>query len=80
MRKLCNFYANVRPATVYPLLAHLCPLRADIAQSGIDIVIIRELLGDLYFGIHETTIVDGERRAFDSCTYTESEIHRIVHK
>lgn len=80
LRKLCNFYANVRPATVYPFLAHLCPLRADIAAWGIDMVIIRELLGDLYFWKHETLEQHGERVATDEAIYAESEIRRIAHQ
>lgn len=59
---------NIRPSRVYAALAHLCPLKADVIGAGVDIVIIRELLGGAYFGKHETA-ADG-RFAVDEMTYT----------
>jgi 3-isopropylmalate dehydrogenase len=59
---------NIRPSRVYASLAHLCPLKAEVVGAGVDVVIIRELLGGAYFGRHETA-ADG-RSAVDEMTYT----------
>lgn len=59
---------NIRPSRVYASLAHLCPLKAEVVGAGVDVVIIRELLGGAYFGRHETA-PDG-RFAVDEMTYT----------
>ena len=48
-----SFEANYRPAKVYPELKEVCPLKNRLIENGIDILIIRELLGDLYFGEHK---------------------------
>ena len=50
IRKELNLYANLRPATVFPELASLSCLRPDLVQNGIDILVVRELTGDVYFG------------------------------
>src|ERR1700710_1410798 len=49
LRKECDFFANLRPATVFPELADASSLKAEIV-SGLDIMIVRELTGDIYFG------------------------------
>ena len=68
MRKHFSLAINVRPSKVYAALAHLSPLKAEVIGGGVDIVIIRELVGGAYFGAHETS-ADG-RFARDDMTYT----------
>jgi len=79
LRKHFDLFANLRPAIVYPELAHASTLRADIV-AGLDILILRELTGDIYFGqprgIRKTD--SGEREGFDTMRYTEGEIRRIA--
>ena len=68
MRRALSLAVNVRPSRVWPALAHLSPLKAEVIGGGVDVVIIRELLGGAYFGAHETA-ADG-RSARDDMTYT----------
>ena len=79
LRKHFDLFANLRPAIVYPELAHASTLRADVV-AGLDILILRELTGDIYFGqprgIHKNE--RGEREGFDTMRYNESEIARIA--
>jgi 3-isopropylmalate dehydrogenase len=79
LRKELELFANLRPATIYPELAAASTLKPEVV-SGMDILILRELTGDIYFGqprgIRST---GGEREGFDTMRYTESEIRRIAH-
>ena len=79
IRKELNLFANLRPAVVYPELSELSPLKENVV-SGTDIMIIRELTGDVYFGtpkgIEER---NGEKYGFNNMCYYESEIKRIAH-
>lgn len=78
IRKELNLFANLRPATVYPELTSLSPLKEEVV-SGTDIMIIRELTGDVYFGTPKgTEIQNGEKFAFNNMCYYESEIKRIA--
>lgn len=78
IRKELNLFANLRPATVYPELTSLSPLKEDIV-SGTDIMIIRELTGDVYFGTPKgIEIKSGEKYGFNNMCYYESEIKRIA--
>ena len=80
VRKGLKVFANIRPAKIFAPLASACPLRKDIADKGIDFIIVRELTGGIYFGKHEAfTTPDGEKAARDVMEYTEHEIRRIAH-
>ncbi len=80
LRKELGLFANFRPARVHAELASASTLRADVV-SGLDILIIRELTGDIYFGEPRgiSTLPGGEREGVNTMRYRESEIRRIVH-
>lgn len=78
LRKAFNFSANFRPAKVYPVLSALCPLKPELLKDGVDILIIRELLGGIYFGEHVTEGNVGARTARDVCEYSEESIKAIA--
>jgi len=77
LRKELGVFANLRPAVCIPGLEGLSPLRTEIVR-GTEVMIVRELLGGLYFGERSTTGDDGSRRAVDTMAYTEPEIERIA--
>lgn len=77
LRKRLGLFANVRPAKLFPALLDDSPLRPDIAAKGIDFVFVRELTGGIYFGNRGREQKNGETLAFDTETYTETEILRI---
>jgi 3-isopropylmalate dehydrogenase len=73
-----GLYANLRPVTVHPALVGSSPLRPELLE-GVDLLIVRELTGSVYFGAREeSTGVRGERHALDTMPYHEREIERIV--
>ncbi|PKP63428.1 MAG: 3-isopropylmalate dehydrogenase, partial [Alphaproteobacteria bacterium HGW-Alphaproteobacteria-9] len=79
LRKHLGLFANLRPARVFAGLEHLSPLRADIAAS-LDLLIVRELTGDVYFGAKGQRINDaGEREGWDAMSYADHEVRRIAH-
>ncbi|MBA4381956.1 MAG: 3-isopropylmalate dehydrogenase [Sideroxydans sp.] len=80
IRKELNLFANLRPALLYPELANASTLKPEVV-SGLDIMIVRELTGDVYFGQPRgiTTLPNGEREGVNTMRYTESEIIRIGH-
>lgn len=80
IRKALNLFANLRPAVLFPQLADACPLKKEMADKGFDMLIMRELTGGLYFGERKTIEENGEKKAIDSLTYSESEIRRIAIK
>ena len=80
IRKELGLFANVRPAFLYKELAGACPLKEEISDKGIDMVIMRELTGGLYFGERKTEEVGGLRTATDTLVYNEEEIRRIALK
>lgn len=77
LRAGMGVYSNNRPAKIWPQLASASPLKASIVAQGIDFIIVRELIGGIYFGKRKTETVAGEMVAVDELTYTESEIERI---
>ena len=79
LRASMGLYTNVRPARMFQDLAAACPLRPDIAAKGIDFVVVRELIGGVYFGDHSTTDENGEKKAVDIMSYTEHEVRRVAH-
>ena len=79
LREAMGLYTNVRPARMFSDLSAACPLRSDIAAKGIDFVVVRELIGGMYFGRHTTAEVNGELKAEDICSYSEHEIRRVAH-
>ena len=80
LRKELNLFANLRPSIVYPELVDASTLKPEVV-AGLDILILRELTGDIYFGQPRGTHVmaNGEREGFDTMRYRESEIRRIAH-
>ncbi len=79
LRKECDFFANLRPATVFPELADASTLKPEVV-SGLDIMIVRELTGDIYFGQPRgITGEKGSRVGFNTMHYTEPQIRRILH-
>lgn len=78
LRSELGLFANLRPAILYPQLAQASTLKADIV-SGLDIMIVRELTGGIYFGQPRgiRTLDDGQREGFNTLVYSESEIERI---
>ena len=79
IRKAMNVFSNLRPAIVYPELVEASTLKPEVV-SGLDIIIVRELVGDIYFGEPRgIEMRDGERVGFNTMIYSESEIRRIAH-
>ena len=78
LREGMGLYTNVRPAKMFSELSAACPLRADIAEGGIDFVVVRELIGGVYFGEHRTEEANGEQKATDIMAYSEHEIKRVA--
>jgi 3-isopropylmalate dehydrogenase len=79
IRKELNLFANLRPALLYPELASASTLKPEVV-AGLDIIIVRELTGDVYFGQPRgIEIRGGERVGFNTMIYSESEVRRLAH-
>ncbi len=78
IRKALNLFANLRPALLYPELASASTLKPEVV-AGLDLMIVRELTGDIYFGQPRgiATLENGEREGINTMRYNESEIRRI---
>lgn len=81
IRKEFGLFANLRPVALPRALAAACPLAANRQGDGINILVVRELTGGMYFGQPKQTeiLADGHRRAVDTMVYTTPEIERIAH-
>lgn len=77
VRKALGLFANLRPTRLFPQLADTSPLKREIVGDGIDLLIVRELTGGVYFGGHSTEKKEGELVATDIMPYSEHEIERI---
>ena len=77
LRKELNLFANIRPAVLYGALKDASPLRKDIAAAGIDMCIVRELTGGIYFGPRGRKQRNGGEEAYDTEIYRSEEIERI---
>ncbi|MDF5984413.1 3-isopropylmalate dehydrogenase [Pseudomonas aeruginosa] len=79
MRSQLGLFANLRPAILYPQLAAASSLKPEVV-AGLDILIVRELTGGIYFGQprEQRVLENGERQAYDTLPYSESEIRRIA--
>ncbi|MDR2047079.1 MAG: 3-isopropylmalate dehydrogenase [Clostridiales bacterium] len=82
IRKALGLYANIRPARLVNALKKTCPLRADIRDKGIDMIVVRELTGGIYFGKRNTVQRNpaGKTYAYDTEKYGVNEIRRIAEK
>ncbi|WAT17921.1 3-isopropylmalate dehydrogenase [Aurantiacibacter sp. MUD11] len=79
LRSQLGLFANLRPATMFPGLEDMSALRPEVARQ-IDILIVRELNGDVYFGEKAMrTLDDGRRQGYDFMSYAEDEVRRIAH-
>ena len=77
LRSAMGLYSNNRQARLWPQLAAASPLKPEIVAKGIDFIVVRELIGGVYFGEHRTEEADGELKATDVMSYAEHEIERI---
>lgn len=78
LRKALGLFANLRPAMLFEELAEACPLKAEIVEGGLDIVVVRELTGGIYFGEKGTKDTDMGPAAYDIEQYSEGEVRRIA--
>jgi 3-isopropylmalate dehydrogenase len=81
LRKRLNTYANFRPVYLPKALAHFSPLKAEVIGDGIDMIMVRELVGGLYFGEKETGVDEnGKRFVREVLEYDEDQISNILHR
>jgi 3-isopropylmalate dehydrogenase len=78
IRGTLQLFANLRPAVVYPALRSASPLKDEILGEGLDLMVVRELTGGIYFGERGREEKDGTVRAFDTESYSVEEIRRIL--
>jgi 3-isopropylmalate dehydrogenase len=78
LRKQLGLFANLRPALLFEELAEACPLKPEIIEGGLDIVVVRELTGGIYFGEKGFKDTELGRAAYDVEQYAEEEVRRIA--
>ena len=78
LRKQLGLFANLRPALLFEELAEACPLKSEIIEGGLDIVVVRELTGGIYFGEKGFKDTELGRAAYDVEQYAEEEVRRIA--
>ncbi|WP_416200735.1 MAG: 3-isopropylmalate dehydrogenase [Thermocaproicibacter melissae] len=78
IRKALGLYANLRPSMIFPKLRSASPLKDSVIGTGLNIMIVRELTGGIYFGERGRKQVDGAEAAYDTEMYTVPEIERIA--
>lgn len=78
LRKALGLFANLRPARLFTPLKDACPLKDEITKDGLDLIIVRELIGGAYFGERTTVTENGITTANDCMTYSDFEIERIA--
>jgi 3-isopropylmalate dehydrogenase len=78
LRKELGLFANIRPAVLHDILKNASPLRDEIIAGGVDVCIVRELTGGIYFGPREKRISETGEEAYDTEIYHENEIRRIA--
>lgn len=78
IRAALGLYANLRPAKIFASLCENSPLKNRIVQDGIDILVVRELTGGIYFGKKGSEQINGEKSNYDEMRYSEHEIERIA--
>ena len=78
LREGLNLYCNLRPALLYKPLRDASPLKEEVIKDGIDIAVVRELTGGIYFGNRGRFLEDGVEAAFDTEKYNKEEVRRIA--
>ena len=76
LRKIFGLFANLRPAIIFPQLKDASPLKSSVIGDGLDVLVVRELTGGIYFGLPKEKTAE---RAVDTMVYTRPEIERIAH-
>lgn len=80
LRENLGLFANIRPARMYAALADACPIKKEIIGDGFDIVVCRELTGDVYFGEHGRRQSPMGETGYDDMNYSVTEVERIAHR
>ncbi len=78
IRSALGLFCNLRPAILYPQLVSACPLKDELIEGGLDIMVVRELTGGIYFG--KRGMSSDKKSAYDTMEYSESEVERIAIK
>lgn len=80
IRSKLDLFANIRPAIMYNALSDACPIKKEFISEGFDILIVRELTGDVYFGEKGRTQSGGVTTGYDMMKYSETEVERIARR